>query len=36
MHCHMLLYLAIRMLKVFMMLLRHDIPIDKHCHKEFK
>ena len=35
MHCHVLLYLVCRMLKVFKMLLCHDIPIDKDCYHAF-
>ena len=36
MHCHVLLYLACRMLKVFKMLLDHDIPMEEDCYAAFK
>lgn len=36
MHCHVLLYLTCRMLKVFNMLLCHDIPMEKECYSAFK
>ena len=36
MHCHVLLYLSCRMLKVFKLLLLHDLALDKDCFQAFK
>ena len=36
MHCHVLLYISCRMLKVFRLLLDHDIPVDRDAFETFK